>query len=107
MQSNTMWKDISPQEVEEKVNKGIAVQLIDVREPEEYASGRIVGSKLIPLSNFVERSNEIHSEGEVICICRSGNRSAKACEHLTSLGFKNVSNMDGGMMEWKGEVERN
>lgn len=107
MLSNTMWKNISPQEVEEKVNKGIEVQLIDVREPEEYASGRIVGSKLIPLSNFVERTNEINAEKEVICICRSGNRSAKACEHLTSLGFKYVNNMDGGMMEWKSDIEKN
>ena len=107
MQSNNMWKKISPQEVEEKVTKGIGVQLIDVREPEEYASGRIVGSKLIPLSNFVERTNEIDAEEEVICICRSGNRSAKACEYLSFIGFNNVNNMDGGMLEWKGDLEKN
>jgi rhodanese-related sulfurtransferase len=107
MQSNIKWMNISPQEVEEKVIKGISVQLIDVREPEEYASGRIVGSKLIPLSNFVDRTNEINAEEEVICICRSGNRSAKACEHLSSLGFNNVKNMDGGMLGWKGDLEQN
>lgn len=107
MQSKNMWVNISPQEVEEKIIKGIGVQLIDVREPEEYASGRIVGSKLIPLSHFVERTNEINADEEVICICRSGNRSAKACEHLSSIGFNNVKNMDGGMLEWKGVLEKN
>ncbi|MEX2462398.1 MAG: rhodanese-like domain-containing protein [Paenibacillaceae bacterium] len=107
MQSNNMWKNISPQEVEAKISKGKEVQLIDVREPEEFATGRIVGSKLIPLSQFVERTNEINAEKEVICICRSGNRSAKACVHLSSIGFNNVKNMDGGMLEWKGDIEKN
>jgi rhodanese-related sulfurtransferase len=102
-----MWKNISTQEVIDKIFKGIEIQLIDVREPDEYASGRIAGSKLIPLSQFTERTNEINAEGEVICICRSGNRSAKACEHLSSIGFNNVKNMDGGMLEWKGDVEKN
>lgn len=107
MQSNNVWNNISPQEVEAKITEGRNIQLIDVRELEEYAAGRIKGSKLIPLGNLLERTNEIDSDMEVICICRSGNRSARACEILSSLGFNQVSNMDGGMMKWKGYIEKN
>ncbi|MCM3624822.1 rhodanese-like domain-containing protein [Brevibacillus borstelensis] len=103
---NKTWQDITPQEVENKAVNQIEVQLIDVRNPEEYAAGRIKGSMLIPLNELPARVNEIDKDKEVICICRSGNRSGKACEYLSSLGYNNVKNMVGGMMEWKGNVEK-
>ncbi|WP_336775191.1 rhodanese-like domain-containing protein [Paenibacillus sp. MMO-58] len=102
-----LWQDITPQEVQEKLNKNSQTQFIDVREPDEYAAGRIHGTKLIPLSEFAQRANEINPNEEVICICRSGKRSAKACDHLVSIGYTNVKNMTGGMLEWNGSVEKN
>lgn len=100
------WKDITPQEVESILANNKGFQLIDVRNPDEYAAGRIKGSKLIPLNELAERVNEIDKDKEVIFICRSGNRSGRACEFVSSLGFKNVHNMAGGMLQWKGNVER-
>ncbi|MDN4094588.1 MULTISPECIES: rhodanese-like domain-containing protein [Bacillales] len=100
------WKDITPQEVKDKLTTQKAVQLIDVRNQEEYSEGRIKGSKLIPLNELPNRLSEIEKDKEVIFICRSGNRSGKACEYLSNLGYDNLLNMAGGMLGWKGEVER-
>ncbi|MCC0567115.1 rhodanese-like domain-containing protein [Brevibacillus borstelensis] len=100
------WQDILPQEVENKAVNQKEVQLIDVRNPDEYVTARIKGSTLIPLNELPVRVNEIDKDKEVICICRSGNRSGKACEYLSSLGYNNVKNMVGGMLEWRGNVEK-
>jgi rhodanese-related sulfurtransferase len=100
------WTDITPEEVQEKLSRGHDIQFIDVREVDEYKEGRIPGVKLLPLGQLDVRHDELDKDKEIVCICRSGNRSAKACEFLSSRGYKNVKNMAGGMLEWKGEVER-
>jgi rhodanese-related sulfurtransferase len=98
------WKDIDTNQIKELLNnKGI--ELIDVREVDEYQSGHIPGVKNIPLSEFTGRTNEIDADKEVVCICRSGNRSEKACEYLSTVGYKKLSNMVGGMKDWDGDIE--
>jgi rhodanese-related sulfurtransferase len=100
------WEDISPDEVKGKVSRGEDVQFIDVRELEEYKEGHIPTVKLLPLSQLDVRFDELDKDKEVVCICRSGNRSAKACQFLSSRGYKQLKNMAGGMLEWNREVER-
>ncbi|MBO8170837.1 MAG: rhodanese-like domain-containing protein [Bacillaceae bacterium] len=99
------WENITPDEVKQMIESGKPVQLIDVREPDEYASGHIPGAKLISLSEIAARASEIDPNQETIMICRSGNRSGMACEFLSQQGFKNLKNMVGGMMAWTGDVE--
>jgi rhodanese-related sulfurtransferase len=82
-----------------------SIQFIDVREKDEFNFGHIPGVKNIPLSEISDRTNEIDPYKEVVCICRSGNRSEKACEYLSSLGYKNLTNFKGGMLEWDGDIE--
>lgn len=98
------WKDITPEEVKAMLNRK-DIQLIDVREIDEYEAGHIPGITHISLSQFVARTNEIDPEKEVICVCRSGNRSGTACEYLSSLGYEKLHNMVGGMNKWSGEIE--
>ncbi|WP_292010811.1 rhodanese-like domain-containing protein [Chryseobacterium sp.] len=83
-------------------------QLIDVREPMELEmDGNIEGAKNIPLGEVEERKDEILSiEKPVILFCRSGNRSGKALEYLTSQGLENGYN-GGGWAELKATIESN
>ena len=73
--------------------------LLDVRQPEEFRSGHIPGAKLIPLGELRQRINELPKDREIICVCRSGNRSGSATRQLTEAGFR-VRNLNGGMIAW-------
>jgi rhodanese-related sulfurtransferase len=93
-------KEIRPNEVERLVHPNI----IDVRETSEVAAGRIPGSVNMPLGLLEFRLQELDKMKGYIIVCRSGARSAKATEFLVSQGF-NATNMIGGMMSWKGNVQ--
>lgn len=76
-------------------------QLIDVREPDEYAAVRAEGAVNIPLSEFVARTDEIDPERDIYLICKSGGRSAQASEYLEQArGWDNVINVAGGTTAW-------
>ncbi len=79
------------------------LNLIDVRQPEEHAEFNI-GGILLPLGNImsmqIEDIEELRDE-EVICYCRSGQRSMQAAMMLETMGFTNVKNLAGGMMGWQ------
>jgi rhodanese-related sulfurtransferase len=83
--------------VSEKIN------LIDVRQPEEHAEFNI-GGILLPLGNImsmqIEEIEDLRGE-EVICYCRSGQRSMQAAMMLETMGFTNVKNLAGGMLGWQ------
>ena len=98
------WQQILPMEAKKLINNK-NVQFVDVREVEEYEAGHIPNSTHIPLSQFTERVSELDKQQHLVMVCRSGNRSANACEYLTSLGYPNVSNLFGGMNNWVGEIE--
>lgn len=76
-------------------------QLIDVREPDEYAAVRAEGAVNIPLSEFVARTDEINPDRDIYLICKSGGRSAQAGEYLEQArGWDNVINVAGGTTAW-------
>ncbi|HKY04623.1 MAG TPA: molybdopterin-synthase adenylyltransferase MoeB, partial [Blastocatellia bacterium] len=80
--------EITPAELKAKMDRGDDFVLIDVREPEEYAIGRIPGSKLIPLRTVTERLHELSSADEIVVHCRSGVRSGQAVEFMKQAGFR-------------------
>lgn len=94
--------DITVQEVKERLEKGETINLIDVREPNEYAEDNI-GGQLIPLGELPYRLDELDGlqDEEVIVHCRSGKRSAMAQQILEENGFNNVRNMIGGMLAYR------
>lgn len=97
-------RNITPTEVEAMLTQGKPLHIIDVREVEEVAAGKISGAANIPLGLIEFRMHELDKEQEYIVVCRSGARSARAVQFLESYGF-NVINMTGGMLAWEGSVE--
>lgn len=97
-------KEITPKEVEASINEGKKLNIIDVREENEVAAGKIPGAVNIPLGSLPSRVNDLDKASEYIMVCRSGGRSGRASQFLESEGF-DVTNMTGGMLAWEGEVE--
>ena len=96
-------ENISIQEVRSRMDAGETLNLVDVREPAEHAEFNI-GGILHPLGNIRNFDVDVLEdlkEKEVICYCRSGNRSGQAAMMLESMGFKNVKNLVGGMLAWQ------
>ena len=77
--------------------------IIDVRDDSEVTDGVIMGSKHIPLANLTTRIGELEKfkSAPIIVYCRTGNRSGGACKTLTTAGFDNVNNLEGGIMAWE------
>ena len=87
------------------MDAGDDIQLIDVRQPDEYAFAKIEGAKLIPLGEIVQRMDELDENREIVLHCKAGGRSAKAIEMLQRAGFKgDLKNLKGGITAWSDEV---
>jgi rhodanese-related sulfurtransferase len=97
-------KHLTAEEVQQKLESGEQLNLIDVREDDEVAQGKIPGAVHIPLGMIQTRMGELDKDKEYILVCRSGGRSTFAGSFLENQGFK-VTNMDGGMLTWTGETE--
>lgn len=101
-----MFPEITTEQLKTKLESGEKLNLVDVREQDEWEAGHIAEARLIPLSEIQDRVDEFSDDdGEVVIICRSGGRSAKACEFLQAQGLS-VVNVKGGMLAWEGEVEQ-
>jgi rhodanese-related sulfurtransferase len=94
--------DITIEELKDRMDKGEQLNLIDVREEYEFDEFNI-GATLIPLGELPDRLEEIEAwkEQEILIHCRSGARSGRAKEYLTSEGYTNVRNVLGGMLAWQ------
>jgi molybdopterin/thiamine biosynthesis adenylyltransferase/rhodanese-related sulfurtransferase len=97
--------EIEPSEVAEKLNRGEKLRLIDVREPHELKISKIETAQLIPLGSLASERHTLNSAEEIILICKSGSRSARALEILASAGFKKLKNMRGGLNAWSEQVD--
>jgi rhodanese-related sulfurtransferase len=99
---------ITNDEVNQRLSTGEKLNLVDVREPHENAEFNI-GGILVPLGKVqtmqIEDIENLKHE-EVICYCRSGNRSGQAVLMLETIGFTNVKNLAGGMLAWQDKFSR-
>ncbi|MFC3835015.1 MULTISPECIES: rhodanese-like domain-containing protein [Deinococcus] len=91
-------EEITPQEGQRRVQAGAV--LVDVREQNEYDEVHAEGALLIPLSEFEARHGELPKDRELVMICRSGARSARAGEYLEQQGYSQVANLTGGTNAW-------
>ncbi len=91
---------------EELAHQKRDVLFVDVRQPDEYQEAHIPGALLIPLGQLEERLREIPQDRDVVVVCRSGGRSARACGILGGHGYTRVRNLQGGMLAWRGDAER-
>ena len=90
--------EIHPQTLEEIA---LPVEIIDVREPDEYASVHIPASKSIPLGAIWARQSEIPRDRAVVVYCSSDLRGEIAAHELIKLGYSNVRYLDGGISAWQ------
>ncbi|CAG7607683.1 Sulfur carrier protein TusA [Paenibacillus solanacearum] len=94
------------EEVHAKLASGEPVTVIDVREPAEYAFGRIPGAVSIPLGQLEQRLDSLDSEAVYYVVCRTGTRSDMACRIMADKGFRSVHNVLPGMSLWTYDLER-
>lgn len=99
-------EEITAAELKQKMDAGEDVQIIDVREQNEFDLARIPDSKLIPLGQVLNRMSEIDETRETVVHCKGGGRSAQAIQALQRAGFKgNLKNLKGGIGAWSNDVD--
>ena len=91
--------------LKQRIDRGDALKIVDVREPNEYQINRIEGSVLIPLGDIPKRYEELDRNDEIVVQCKMGGRSAKAADFLRSVGFTRVLNLKGGILDWVEKVD--
>jgi len=98
-------KEISPKELQALKESGENFELIDVREKSEYELANLSG-KLIPMGEIPERHHEISKDKKVVVMCRSGKRSANIAQYLETVqGYKDVYNLEGGILAYSHDVD--
>jgi rhodanese-related sulfurtransferase len=97
-------KEITVQELKQKLDNNENFQLIDVREDFEYEMSNL-GGQLIPLGGILIETEKIDREKPVVVMCRSGKRSAVAIMQLEQQGFTNLYNLQGGITAWAQEID--
>ena len=91
---------LSPQVASDRITSG-ELQVVDVREPWEYARDHIPASTLTPLGQIIARPQESITSDNVVFVCEVGQRSAVAAELAAAAGMQHVFNLEGGMQAWR------
>jgi len=100
-------EEITPTELKERLDAGERLTIVDVREPHEWAIGRIDAPdvRFIPLGDLPSRMHELDTADDIVMQCRSGVRSAKGLAILQGAGFRKLRNLTGGILAWSDEVD--
>ncbi|MFH5832619.1 rhodanese-like domain-containing protein [Halalkalibaculum sp. DA384] len=102
-------EEITVQQLKQKIDDGDALLVLDVREPFEKHQSDIGYEQtvLIPVDSLQDRVGELeeYKDKEVVCLCRSGSRSARACRFLEQQGFTDVKNLKGGINQWARNID--
>lgn len=100
----TTTRDMTVEELKQRLDKGDDIFVLDVREPHEYQICNI-GGYLIPLNDLPKRVAELDTSREIVVHCKMGGRSAKAVDFLRQSGFSRVHNLAGGIAAWAERVD--
>ena len=98
-------QSVTTADLAEKLEAGKQV-LIDVREPYEFAAGRVKGAVNIPLGQLGTKLDKLDRDKDTFVICHSGSRSASAVRALTRAGFTHAYSVRGGTSAWRGKLVR-
>ena len=97
-----LYRDLSPDEGLRLLQES-EPRVLDVRTPQETATGIIPGAILIPIDDLESRRGELPKDGrKTLVYCAGGGRSAVACEYLSREGYGELYNLEGGFSSWKG-----
>ena len=83
----------------------LAIQVVDVRDPDEYQIAHVNGVKLIPLGTLPNRFTELDPNQQIYLHCKSGLRSMKAVKFLQERGYKYVKSVKGGINAWADDID--
>jgi adenylyltransferase/sulfurtransferase len=100
--------EITPRELAGRLSGGGAdadFDLVDVREPWEWAVAHLDRARLVPLGTLAGELRTLDPAREIIVMCRSGMRSADAARLMKAAGFRRVSNLAGGILRWSTDVD--
>ena len=97
--------DITAKDLEARLRQGHPIRLIDVREPHEWNISHLDQAELIPLGSLAARMDELDPTEEIVLMCRTGGRSARALDLLRTAGFRKIRNLKGGINAWAREVD--
>ncbi|KGX90887.1 hypothetical protein N781_05835 [Pontibacillus halophilus JSM 076056 = DSM 19796] len=81
-------------------------QLIDVREPNEFKGGHILGARNIPVTQLKQRLQEVRKDQPIYLYCQNGTRSSRAAHILRKNGYQNLNQLQGGFKKWSGKIKR-
>ena len=102
-----MYEIITPENAKDIMDSDSDIIILDVREKDEYDSGHIPGSILLPYTIIDQKAKEFlpDKNKQILVYCRSGRRSKIAAENLVALGYTNVKEF-GGILDWPYEIEK-
>jgi sulfur-carrier protein adenylyltransferase/sulfurtransferase len=105
--AETMHPDeVTVQQMKEALdNPKLGIQVVDVREPDEYHLGHVEGVRLLPLSQLAQRFAELDPLQPYYLHCKAGGRSRQALEFLRQQGFKNLKSVKGGINAWANDID--
>jgi len=99
--------DLTQEEWIEQLENDANSYILDVRTPEEVEEGYIPNATNIDIylgQEFIDQLEKLDKTKSFYVYCRSGNRSGQACALMNDMGFENAYNLEGGFMNWEGEV---
>lgn len=106
--STTAYENISSDAFKNIMDTRKDITIVDVRSEGEVRQGKIKGAKVINLMspNFRSELDKLPRDKALLMYCRSGNRSSSACGLATKMGFNEVYNLKGGIMDWNYKLAR-
>jgi adenylyltransferase/sulfurtransferase len=84
----------------EQPEAGSALQIVDVREPNEFVAGHLTGALNIPLGMLAQRLGDWPRDASVVFVCRSGARSGRAADLAAQAGVRAIGHLEGGLLAW-------
>lgn len=98
-------KQMSVKALQQRREAGEQIVLLDVREQNEVDYCRIAGAIHIPMNQVPARMNELNPQDTIVVHCHKGGRSMQVCHFLESRGYKDVSNLEGGITAWSLQID--
>lgn len=98
-------EQITASQLQEMLEAGRKLTLLDVREPQEWDIAHLPDARLIPLNDIPDRMNELDTADEIVAYCHHGMRSARALGFLQKMGYKKLKNLAGGIDAWSLNVD--